>query len=434
MSDTNTTTNTNSSSSMVVNQKWILKQHPVGDFDSQRDAVLIREEINLGLTQFITAAVETTTATATATATTTTATSQEEEDVANANGNANVDTANQTVTVTVTEQHHQHQQENPGYLSIAKDEVIVATQAYSVDAFLRTMLDQDAFHGTVKPDKPLIAIGIGTVITAGATSTFKVGARVTGIMPVATYAVCQSSELNSAMVLFGKPSLSLGLLGVSGLTAYTGMFLACPKGPNKGDTVVVSAAAGAVGCVAAQLAKLQGARVVGIAGGPKKCQFLLDTLKLDAAVDYKDTSTSLADQLDKACPDGIDFYFDNVGGSTLDVVLSKLNQGARVVICGAISQYSNGDINSKNVQGPANYIQLATKNASMTGFTFDRFLISALLRGLPYLSYNYYMGRIHLPEHVEPGVESFGRALEMLFTGGHIGRLLIDVDGKLTSK
>jgi NADPH-dependent curcumin reductase CurA len=133
---------------------------------------------------------------------------------------------------------------------------------------------------------------IGTS-AAGAAATRQVESQ--GIMPVATYAVCQSSELNSAMVLFGKPSLSLGLLGVSGLTAYTGMFLACPKGPKKGDTVVVSAAAGAVGCLAAQLAKLQGARVVGIAGGPKKTKFLLQDLKLDAAVDYKDSSTSLAD-------------------------------------------------------------------------------------------------------------------------------------------
>jgi NADPH-dependent curcumin reductase CurA len=182
------------------------------------------------------------------------------------------------------------------------------------------------------------------------------------------------------------------------------------------------------------LAKLQGARVVGIAGGPEKVKFLRQVLQLDAAVDYKDSSTSLAEQLHQACPDGIDFYFDNVGGSTLDAVLLKLNQGARVIICGAISQYCNADIDSKRLQGPANYIQLATKNTSMTGFTFDRFLVSALLRGLPYLSYNYYRGLIHLPEHTEQGVESFGRALEMLFTGGHIGRLLIDVDGKLASK
>jgi NADPH-dependent curcumin reductase CurA len=236
------------------------------------------------------------------------------------------------------------------------------------------------------------------------------------------------------LVLFGKPSLSLGLLGLSGLTAYTGLFLASPKGPKKCETVVVSAAAGAVGCVAAQLAKLQGARVVGIAGGPKRAKFLRQDLQLDAAVVYKDSSTSLAEQLDQASPDGIDLYFDNVGGSTLDAVLFKLNQGARVIICGAISQYSTGDINSKRVQSPANCIQLATKNASMTGFTFDRFLVSALLRGLPYLSYNYYRGLIHLPEHMEQGIESFGRALEMLFTGGHIGRLLIDVDRNLASK
>jgi NADPH-dependent curcumin reductase CurA len=393
---------------MVVNQKWILRQHPVGDFDSQRDAQLIRKDINLELTQFTDAAAAETTNTTTS-----------KDDV-----NVDVEPTSQTETETEKDQG--------SFLTIAPDEVVVATQAYSVDAFLRTMLDPGAFHGTIRPGLPLRAIGIGIVVAAGSDAKFQKGARVTGIMPVATYAVCKSSELNSAIVLFGKPSLSLGLFGVSGLTAYAGMFLAS-RGPKKGETVVVSAAAGAVGCVAAQLAKLQGARVVGIAGGPNKCKFLLQDLKLDATVDYKDNSISLADQLDKACPDGIDFYFDNVGGSTLDAVLFKLNQGARVIICGAVSQYSNGDINSKRVQGPANYIQLATKNASMTGFTFDRFLISALVRGLPYLSYNYYRGLINLPEHMEQGVESFGRALEMLFTGGHIGRLLIDVDGKLAS-
>jgi NADPH-dependent curcumin reductase CurA len=394
---------------MVVNQKWILRQYPVGDFDSERDAQLIRKDINLELTEF----------TATATDTTTRQT------------DANAEPTSQTETEK--KQPPPPNQDQGSFLTIAPDEVVVATQAYSVDAFLRTMLDPGAFHGTIRPGLPLRAIGIGIVVAAGSDAKFQKGARVTGIMPVATYAVCKSSELNSAIVLFGKPSLSLGLFGVSGLTAYAGMFLAS-RGPKKGETVVVSAAAGAVGCVAAQLAKLQGARVVGIAGGPNKCKFLLQDLKLDATVDYKDNSISLADQLDKACPDGIDFYFDNVGGSTLDAVLFKLNQGARVIICGAVSQYSNGDINSKRVQGPANYIQLATKNASMTGFTFDRFLISALVRGLPYLSYNYYRGLINLPEHMEQGVESFGRALEMLFTGGHIGRLLIDVDGKLASK
>jgi NADPH-dependent curcumin reductase CurA len=248
---------------------------------------------------------------------------------------------------------------------------------------------------------PLRAIGIGIVVVAGPSAEFAKGAHVTGIMPVATFAVCKSAELNSTILLFGKPSLSLGLLGVW-VDGVHGPVLGFAQGSEKGRN-----GRGECGRGCGGLAKLQGARVVGIAGGPKKVKFLRQDLQLDAAVDYKDSSTSLAEQLDQACPDGIDFYFDNVGGSTLDAVLFKPNQGARVIICGAISQYSTGDINSKRVQGPANCIQLATKIASMTGFTFDRFLVSVLLRGLPYLSYNYYRGLIHLPEHMEQGIESF---------------------------
>ena len=133
------------------------------------------------------------------------------------------------------------------------------------------------------------------------------------------------------------PTASLGLMGLTtGLTAYTGVFYVTRR-PRKGETVVVSGAAGAVGSVAAQLAKATGARVIGVAGGPKKCQYLAEELKLDGAVDYKKSEKSLEEQITATCPDGIDFIYDNVGGSILDQLLAKINPNGRVVICGAVS-------------------------------------------------------------------------------------------------
>ncbi len=223
------------------------------------------------------------------------------------------------------------------------------------------------------------------------------------------------------------PSASLGMLGISGIAAYIGMFVSPSKIPQKGETVVVSAAAGAVGCIAAQMAKLCGARVVGVAGGSKKQQYLLNELKLDGAVDYKSTDKTMGEQLDEACPDGIDFFFDNVGGDILDEVLQRINLHSRIVICGAASQYDSGNINNKSsIVGPSHYVKLAETSSSMSGYNMMHYPKS-FIKAAVYLHYHYYRGNIVCPEHTEEGIESFASSLEKLFSGGHIGRLIVNV-------
>jgi NADPH-dependent curcumin reductase CurA len=212
------------------------------------------------------------------------------------------------------------------------------------------------------------------------------------------------------------------------------VFHAAPKGPCKGETAVISAAAGAVGVIAAQMCKLAGARVVGIAGGPEKKKFLLEELGLDGAVDYKDSTKPLAEQLKEQCPDGIDFFFDNVGGETLDEVLDQINQGSRIVICGAISQYDTGNMYKKGgSQGPSNYMKLAETSSSMSGMMVGHFLASPvnLVRSVSYLMWHYYRGNLKPYEHIEVGLDSFGKSMEIMFSGGHIGRLVVDVTGDL---
>ncbi len=186
-----------------------------------------------------------------------------------------------------------------------------------------------------------------------------------------------------------------------------------------GDTVAVSGAAGAVGSCVVQLAKARGARVIGIAGGQKKCAYLTETLGADVAIDYK--RGEVAARLRATAPDGIDVFFDNVGGDILDGALDNLAPaGARVVICGAISQYQHLD----NVAGPKLYLRLAERNASMRGFVVShhaaRFAeareeIAGLLRD----------SKLRLPEHVMSPIDEFSHALLMLFTGGHVGNLVV---------
>lgn len=311
-------------------------------------------------------------------------------------------------------------------LKCKDDEIIVETSMLSIDAFIRTMLDEDAYHGSILINSTMPAIGYGTVVHAGPAAKFKVGSVVSGMMGAQTFATLKGSE-TFAKIDFPRmsPTASLGLMGLTtGLTAYSGIFHVC-KRPRRGETVVVTGAAGAVGSIAAQLAKSTGARVVGIAGGRRKQAYLLDNLKLDGAVDYKDAERNLAQQLDECCPDGIDFVFDNVGGETLDALLEKINPNGRVVICGAVSQYS-GNLNKGKVQGPSNYLKLAERGAEMKGFNVMQYMyrVPLTLFGMFWL---YMRGKVQMTEHIENGIESFPLALHKLFTGGHIGKMLVNV-------
>ena len=209
----------------------------------------------------------------------------------------------------------------------------------------------------------------------------------------------------------------LGVLGMPGMTAYFGILEV--GAIAKGETVLVSGAAGAVGSLVGQIAKLKGCRTVGIAGGPEKCALLIDEYGYDAAIDYK--SESLYPALKQACPKGIDVYFDNVGGETLDAALAFLRFRGRVVICGAISQY-----NESKVKGPENYLSLLVNRGRMEGFiVFD--FEQDYPRGIRDMARWLAEGQLKSREHIVKGLETFPDTLLMLFDGRNQGKLVIEV-------
>ena len=312
--------------------------------------------------------------------------------------------------------------------AIGEHQVVVEPKMLSVDAFLRTMMDEHAYHGSLPLGATIPALGYGTVVQAGPKSGHSVGTTVAGMLSASDKAVVDGKTvMRTFRFPYMKLSDGLGLLGITtGLTAYAGVFYVCKK-PRKGETVVVTGAAGAVGSIAVQLCKSTGARVVGIAGGDRKGAYLKETLGCDAVIDYKDKSRPLADQIKDTCPDGIDFVYDNVGGETLDELLMNIKLGARIVICGAMSQYS-GNLNSKTkkVQGPSNYLKLAERGAEMKGFNVMQYIakLPFMLLGMIWL---YARGKITMKEHVEEGLEKFPYALEKLFTGQTIGKTLVRI-------
>ncbi len=297
-------------------------------------------------------------------------------------------------------------------------QVLLKVEHLSIDAFIRTMLDnRDSFHGTIDIESPVMALGIGRVIDSRS-ETLNQGDAVFGPMGAQTHVVWPAEMLRKVDESEVPARTYLGALGMTtGLTAYAGMISVGKV--QAGETVVVSAAAGAVGMMAAQLAKVKGARVIGIAGGEEKCEFLRDEIGLDDAVDYK--SGDLNEKLKAACPDGINVFFDNVGGDVLDAALDNIAKEARVVICGAISQYNN----MEQVTGPRLYLRIPERNASMLGFTVDHYAaqfpqmesdIAGWIKD----------GSIKMPEQIEEGIENFPATLVKLMSGGHKGKLLLE--------
>jgi NADPH-dependent curcumin reductase CurA len=184
--------------------------------------------------------------------------------------------------------------------------------------------------------------------------------------------------------------------------------------------VVVSAAAGAVGMTVGQVARHLGCRVVGIAGGADKCRFVVEELGFDACIDYKEGQ--VAQGLKQHCPDGVDVYFDNVGGEILDTVLTRINMKARIVICGAISQYNN----TAPVRGPANYLSLLVNRARMEGMVVFDFA-PRYPEGVAQIGQWLREGSFKSREHVVDGLENFPAALLMLFEGKNFGKLVLKV-------
>lgn len=262
-----------------------------------------------------------------------------------------------------------------------------------------------------------MALGVGRVMDSRS-DDLKQGDAVFGPMGAQTHVIWPAAMLRRLDESEDVPARAyLGALGMTtGLTAYAGMI--CRGQVAEGETVVVSAAAGAVGVMACQLAKVSGARVIGIAGGREKCDFLINEIGCDDAVDYK--SGDLAAKLKEACPDGINVFFDNVGGDVLDAALDNIAKEARVVICGAISQYND----MTHVTGPRLYLRIPERNASMLGFTVDHFA-DQFAKMESDISGWMKEGKVKMPEDVIDGIEQFPSALISLMSGGNRGKLLL---------
>jgi NADPH-dependent curcumin reductase len=284
-----------------------------------------------------------------------------------------------------------------------------------------------AMRGWMKEGRSYIPpVGIGEVMRAFAAGRViasnhpdvAVGEHVVGLLGVQEYAIVSGKAVNRADTTLAPLPVYLGTLGMPGLTAYFGLLDIGQ--PTAGDTVVVSAAAGAVGGVVGQIAKLKGCRVVGIAGGPEKCTYVVEELGFDAAIDYKTENVLAA--LGHHCPEGIDVYFDNVGGEILDAALVRLARHARVVICGALSQYNA----TGPMRGPSNYMSLLVNRASMTGFVFSDYFDRAR-EGAAELAGWLAAGQLSSREDIADGLDAFPETLLRLFTGEHFGKLVLRV-------
>jgi len=261
----------------------------------------------------------------------------------------------------------------------------------------------------------------------GKKAKHKKGAKVVGMLGAQRFSRVASAQVQPAAALPGStPTDALGRLGISGLTAWVGV-AAVTKPPKKGDVVIVSAAAGATGSMAAQFAKARGARVIGVAGGPAKCAFLTEKLGLDGSIDYKRSNETLGAQLDRLAPDGVDFFFDNVGGDILDAVLPRMRRKGRIVLCGGIAHYGKGDVNKGTVKGPSQYLKLAEKGASMHGYNVMFYLPAKLPAFLWQMLWLIWKRKVVMYEHVEKGLGRFAIAMESMFKGGNTGKMLVQV-------
>lgn len=294
---------------------------------------------------------------------------------------------------------------------------LVEVQYLSLDPAMRTWMNPGrSYVPPVGIGEVMRAAGIGKVVESNHAG-FKPGQSVFGTFGVQNFAVSDGRGVQVVDTSLAPAPTFLGTLGISGITAYFGLFDV--GRPEPGQTVAVSAAAGSVGIVTGQLAKIHGCRVVGIAGGPDKCRTLVEEYGFDAAVDHR--AGNLRADLKEHAPDGIDVFFDNVGGAVLEAALARLARGARIVLSGAVSQYNS----TEGPRGPANYMQLLVQRASMTGFVFsdyaDRYpeAIQALAGWVR-------EGRLKTREDVVTGgIAKFPETLLKLFRGENTGKLVL---------
>ena len=301
--------------------------------------------------------------------------------------------------------------------SLSNGEILIKNQYISLDPAMRGWIrDGKSYIDPVDIGAIMRAGTVGEVIETNNHPKFKVGDFICGWGGVQQYTVTNGDGFHVIDPTKAALKSYLGIIGMPGMTAYFGILKVAEL--KEGDIVLVSGAAGAVGSLVGQIAKIKGCRVVGIAGGPEKCAWLKEEAGFDAVIDYK--AGDVDGQIKASCPDKFDVFFDNVGGDVLDAALDNIAKGARVVICGAISQYND----MEHVTGPRLYLRIPERNASMIGFTVDQYAdqfpkmeedISGWIKE----------GKINLPEHVIEGVDNFPGAIVTLMSGGHMGKLLV---------
>jgi len=298
-------------------------------------------------------------------------------------------------------------------------EVLIKSKYFSVDPYMRgKMNDVKSYTPPYQVNAPIYGGGIGEVIESES-ENFKKGDVVRGNFPWATEAVVDSKSLTKIDTTIAPATFYLGILGMPGLTAYFGL-LYIGK-PNPGDTVVISGAAGAVGIVVGQIAKLKACRVVGIAGSDEKIKMLKDEFHFDEVINYKTTS-DMNKAIRDACPNGVDIYFDNVGGTISDAVIANINFHARIVLCGQISLYNS----SETPVGPRLQPMLLTRSALMQGFIVGYFQKN-FSEGIEQLAQWVKEKKLEYKQTIIEGFDKLPDAFLGLFSGKNIGKMIVKV-------
>jgi NADPH-dependent curcumin reductase CurA len=301
-------------------------------------------------------------------------------------------------------------------LDLKKNELLVKNEYISIDPAMRGWLNKGKSYISPVSIGDVMRAGTIGVVVRSKNNFFKVGDYVSGWGGVQEYNINDGKNFNIINDKKINIKSYLSVLGMTGLTAYFGILRVGEI--KKNDTVVVSAAAGAVGSVVGQIAKIKGCKVIGIAGGSKKCDYVKNILKFDDCIDYK--SNNFFTNLKKSCKEGVDVYFDNVGGTILNQIMMFISKGARIVICGAISQYN------QKPTGPNNYLSLLVNRATMKGMVVFDYVDDYEL-AIKEMRKWILDKKLTTSEDIYEGIENFHEIFLKLFSGEKIGKLILKV-------
>lgn len=297
-------------------------------------------------------------------------------------------------------------------------EILIQCEYVSLDPAMRGWINEGkSYIAPVELNDVMRAGGVGKVIQSQ-NPKFKVGDYVYGQTGIQQYILTDGNGYHKIDPSLAPLPMYLGTLGMPGMTAYFGILEVGEL--KEGDAVLVSGAAGAVGSIVGQIAKIKGCQVIGMAGGADKCKYLVDELGFDGAIDYK--NDNIATKLKEYFPKGIDVYFDNVGGEILDLALGRLAMHGRIVICGAISQYNN----KTAIKGPSNYLSLLVNRGTMRGmvvFDYAKDYQKAAMQMGQWMM----QGKLKSKEDVYEGIENFYVTFLRLFSGEKLGKLVLKV-------